>query len=127
MSATEIQDTVRAKYPETLRNRDLFMMFREMRSVGVFNGETQRITTNCLLEGYRFMSVIVTESDGSWRGDTIRWESILRCVVSPTEHAVDYPVELLANVPEVFRSRKNPHLRSINPNCDHSIPLPSFP
>jgi len=83
MSNEEIQDAIRAKFPEKLTNRDLFMMFGEMQSVGVFNDEFHsNASTSTILHWYRDFSVQILRKDGTWCGKTIPWESVLNMPVN---------------------------------------------
>jgi len=41
-STEEIQNTIREKYPDTLANRDLFLMVNEMRNTGVLDADSLR-------------------------------------------------------------------------------------
>ena len=69
MGKDEIRDTIRARYPQTLTKRELFLMFSEMEAAGVFNGEPRTGTTvGCVLYSYRSFSTLMSQSS---------WESIL--------------------------------------------------
>ena len=83
MSNDEIQDAIRAKFPDKLTNRDLFMMFGEMQSVGVFNDEFHsNASTSTILHWYRSHSIQILRTDGTWCGKTIPWESVLNMPVN---------------------------------------------
>lgn len=78
MSTAEIKDTIRARYPENLTNRDLFLMFHEMQSVGVFSDESQRGTTiRCVLSGYMEFSTMTQDASGNWAGNNRMWDTLL--------------------------------------------------